>query len=179
MRLNLGLSSLAGLLLLLTIGAIPVDANIQLMFDLDSCSWAATHVVLVNTTSRDGVFSVVKSWKGDLKPGESVEVPGLNPDKDAVPISSYPKQTPGQIDFETSVSRRIPKQPVGSQVILFLKRRQEGAPASSSASIRKVQWEPASGVGMQISAIWIDGGKAYCFLVVSESGASTLSECNQ
>jgi hypothetical protein len=177
MRLKVKRSRLAGLMVLMTIVAIPVEAGIRPSFDLDGCSWKATHVVLVKTTSRDGVFSVVKSWKGDLKPGESLEVPELKPDKDAVPISRYPQPRPFHFD-SSGVSERIPKQPVGSQMILFLKRRQEGGPTSSSASIGKVQWESANPWGgLQVSALWIDGRKAFCFLQVSNPGPSALSEC--
>jgi hypothetical protein len=105
----------------LVIAAIPVDASIRPSFDLDDCSWRATHVLLVKTTSTDDVFSVVKSWKGDLKPGDSLKVPGLKPDKDAVPISRYPQPRPFYFD-SSGVGERIPRQPIGSQIIFFLVR---------------------------------------------------------
>src|SRR5207253_7796719 len=92
MRRKLGCLSLAGFVILLAIGAIPVDAGIRPSFSLDHCSWNATYIVLVQTTPRDGVFSVVESWKGDLKPRDSLDVPELKSNKDAVPISSYPKR---------------------------------------------------------------------------------------
>jgi hypothetical protein len=178
MRLKLGYPPLAGLMILLMIAAIPVDAALRPSFDLDDCSWKATHVVLVKTTSKDGVFSVVKSWKGDLKPADSLEVLGLKPDKDAVPISSYPQ--PRQFQYDSSgVSERIPRQPVGSQMILFLKRRQEGGPTSSSASIGRVQWESVYGpAGIQVSVLWVDEGKAFCFRPFDNPWPSALSECS-
>jgi hypothetical protein len=175
----LGHPVLAGLLILLTIVAILVDAGFLPSLALDSCSWNATHVVLVKTTSNDGVFSVVKSWKGDVKPGDTLEVPGLKSDKDAVPISRYPKS--GQSHFDSSgISERILRQPIGSQMILFLKRRQEGGSTSSSASIGKLEWEPAnSWGGIQFSALWINGRKTFCFRQLSNPGPSALSECFQ
>jgi Toastrack DUF4097 len=88
MRRKLGCLSLVGFVILLGIGAIPVEAGIRPSFSLDGCSWSATHIVLVQTTAEDGVFSVVESWKGDLKPEASLEIPELKPNKDAVPISS-------------------------------------------------------------------------------------------
>jgi len=177
MRLNLRYFPLVGLMIFLMILAIPVDAGIRPSFDLDDCSWKATHVVLVKTTSTDGAFSVVKSWKGDLKPGDSLEVPELKPDKDAVPISSYAR--PMQFHFDSSgVSERIPRQPIGSQMILFLKRRDEGGSTPSPTSVGKVQWESAnSWGGVEASALWIDGRKTFCFLQVSNPGPSALSEC--
>jgi len=177
MRLNLRYFPLAGLMILLMILAIPVDAGFRPSFDLDDCSWKATHVVLVKTTSTDGVFSVVKSWKGNLKPGDSLEVAELKPDKDAVPISSYPRPMPFHFD-SSGVSERIPREPIGSQMILFLKRRDEGGSTSSSAGVGKVQWESAnSWGGVQASALWIDGRTAFCFVQVSNPGPSALSEC--
>jgi hypothetical protein len=104
---ELGCLSLAGFVILSAIGAIPVDASIRPSFRLDHCSWNATHIVLVQTTLKDGVFSVVESWKGDLKPVDSVEVPELKPNKDAVPISSYPK--PRGFVSEDTLTPKSPK----------------------------------------------------------------------
>ena len=128
-----GCLSLAGFVVFLAIGAITVDAGIRPSFSLDGCSWSATHIVLVQTTPTDGAFSVVESWKGDLKPGDSLEVPELKPNKDAVPISS--NQEPQGFGSEDAqrISEQIPRQPVGSRMILFLKKRYEGGTASPSA----------------------------------------------
>jgi hypothetical protein len=97
-----------GCLVLLAIGVIPVDAGIRASFSLDQSTWNATHIVLVQTTAKDGLFSVVKSCKGDLKPGDSLEISELRPDDHAVPISN------GQI----GIGEEIPRQPVASQMIL-------------------------------------------------------------
>lgn len=91
MRRKLASVSLAEWLTLLAFVAIPLDASFRPSFDLDPCSWNATHIVLVQTTANEGVFSVVESWKGDLKPGELLELPEIKPNENAVPISSYPK----------------------------------------------------------------------------------------
>ena len=179
MRRKLGCLSLAGFVILLAIGAIPVDAGIRPSFSLDHCSWNATYIVLVQTTPRDGVFSVVESWKGDLKPRDSLEVPELKPNKDAVPISSYPKpQGFGSQDTQ-GISEQIPRQPVGSRMILFLKKKEEGGVASPSVgNTAGTRWEPANTWGgMKVSALWIDGEKSYCFVQWMNPGPSALSEC--
>ncbi len=75
MRLKLGGLTSVGLAFLLTVGLIPADAGIRPSFNLDACSWNATHIVMVQTTADGAVFSIVKSWKGDLSPGDSVTVP--------------------------------------------------------------------------------------------------------
>src|ERR1700733_11774066 len=92
MRLKLAGLTSVGLAVSLTIGPIPADAGIRPSFSLEDCSWNATHIVMVETTADDAVFSVVESWKGDLLPGNSVTVPELKPDKGAVSISTL--QTP-------------------------------------------------------------------------------------
>jgi len=173
--------SSAGFVILLAIGAIPVDAGIRPSFSLDGCSWSATHIVLVQTAPTDGVFSVVESWKGDLKPGDWLEIPELKPNKNAVPISSFPKpQGFGSQDTE-GVSEQIPRRPVGSRMILFLKKKEEGDAASPfAANAIGTHWEPASKFGgMKVSALWIDDGKGFCFSQWMNPGPSVLSKCLQ
>ncbi len=179
MRLKSGFGSLAGCLALLAIGAIPVAASIRPSFSLDGCSWNATNVALVQTTAKDGVFSVVKSWKGDLKPGDTLEVPELKPNKDAAPISSYPGPPGFVLQDKLGISEQIPRQPVGSRMILFLKRRGDSGAASSPAGNGTgMQWEPASTWGgIKVSVLWIDGGKAFCFKQWMNPGPSALSQC--
>ena len=176
-----GCLSLAGFVVFLAIGAIPVDAGIRPSFSLDGCSWSATHIVLVQTTPTDGAFSVVESWKGDLKPGDSLEVPELKPNKDAVPISSNQKPQGFGSEDAQGISEQIPRQPVGSRMILFLKKRYEGGTASPSAGNSSgTQWEPVPTFGgMKVPALWIDGGKGFCFRQWMNPGPSALSECWQ
>ena len=181
MRRKLGCLSLAGFVVFLTLGAIPVDAGIRPSFSLDRCTWSATHIVSVQTTPADGVFSVVESWKGDLKAGDSLEIPELKPNRDAVSISSYPKPQGFGSQDSQGVSEQIPRQPNGSRMILFLKKKEEGGVASPSAgNATGTYWEPASTWGgMKVSALWIDRGKGFCFGQWMNPGPSALSECWQ
>ena len=181
MRRKLGCLSLAGFVIFLAIAAIPVDGGIRPSFSLDSCSWSATHIVLVQTTPTDGVFSVVESWKGDLKPEDSLEIPELKPNKNAVPISSFPKPQGFASEDAQGISEQIPRQPVGSRMVLFLKKRKDdGAPAPSAGNSTGTQWEPAYTFGgMKISTLWIDGGKGFCFGQWMNPGPSALSGCWQ
>jgi len=172
MRLKLRRVFLAGCLTPLAIGAIPLSAGIRPSFNLDQCVWTATHIVLVQTTPKDGVFSIVESWKGDLKYGDSLEVAELKPNENSVPISSYPKPPEFNLVDKSGISEQIPKQPIGSQMILFLKKQQ------GRAGETPVRWEPASASGgMKVSVIWIDGGKAFCFRQWMNPGPSALSQC--
>jgi hypothetical protein len=171
MRLKAACVSWAECLILLAIGSIPLDAAIRSSFSVDQCSWNATHIVLVQTTANDGVVSVVESWKGDLKPGDSVEVPELKPNKNAVSISSYLKPAGFDLEDKWGIGEQIPRQPIGSRMVLFLKK-QEG----NGAGI-PVKWGPASRGGMKVSVLWIDGGKAFCFQQHWNPGPSAFSLC--
>ena len=173
MRRNLACVSFLAECLILGV-AIPLYAVIRPTFDLDSCSWNATHIVLVQTTANDVVFSVVESWKGDLQPGESLELPELKPNQNAVPISSYPKPAGFDLQDRMGISEQIPRQPLGSQMILFLKE-QDVSGAGTPA-----KWGAASlWGGMKVSVLWIDGGKTFCFQQQENPGPSALLQCGR
>ena len=165
MRRKVDCLFLTACVILLAIGAIQFDAGIRPSFSLGGCLWSATHVALVQTTPKDGAFSVVESWKGDLKPGDSLEIPELKPNKNAVPISSNQKPQGFASEDAQGVSEQIPRQPVGSRMILFLKKKEESGAASPSAgNSTGTHWEPADTFGgMKLSALWIDDGKAFVF----------------
>ena len=171
MRLNVACISLTECVIFLAIGLIPLEAGIRPSFDLDQCSWNATHIVLVQTTVNEVVVSVVESWKGDLKPGDSIEIPELKPNENAVPLSSHPKPAGFDLPDKSGISEQIPRQPIGSRMTLFLKK-QEGSDAGT-----RMKWEPASRGGMKVSILWIDGGKAFCFQQRMNPGPSELSPC--
>src|SRR5262249_53146583 len=66
----------AAIVVFLSAGAAP--AAIRPSFQLDSCAWAATHVIVVTEGARiDGVVEVLESWAGDLKKGDTITVPEL------------------------------------------------------------------------------------------------------
>jgi hypothetical protein len=181
MRRKLGCLSLAGFVLLFASSAIRVDAGFRPSFSLDGCSWLATHIVLVQTTLEGGIFSVVESWKGDLKPGDSLDLPELRPNKDAVEISSSQKPKGFGSEDAQGVSEQIPRQAVGSRMILFLKKRKDdGVAVPSAGNAGGTQWEPVPTFGgMKVSALWIDGRKGFCFRQWMNPEPSALSECWQ
>jgi hypothetical protein len=154
-------------------------AGFRPSFRLDFCAWHATHIVLVATTPTDDVFAVTESWKGDLKPGDTLEVLALKPESAAVPISLYPDVKPPGHSDEYGVSGRIPRQPIGSQMILFLKRRHGPVTFTQGTSTRGAsEWQAVSSE-MKVSVVWIDGGQPYCFQQLMNPGPSTLSHCWQ
>src|ERR1700689_3777024 len=87
-------------------------------FRLDHSAWKATHIVIAVTTARDGTFEVVESLKGDLHGGTRLVIPDISPLGEAEPIASYLESSESVLCHPGSPL--IPKQPVGSRVILFL-----------------------------------------------------------
>jgi hypothetical protein len=162
-------------LILLAVYLRPVFAGIRPSFALDYCAWHATHVVLVEVTPQDGVFSVVESWKGELQSGEPISVPELKPVPGAVAISHYPRRTDFFAPDATGISEQIPRQPPGSRMVLFL-RKEEVSQASAPTTTRSGEkWRPADFLDeMKASVVWIDGGQLYSFLQVMNPGPSIL-----
>jgi hypothetical protein len=135
-------------------------AMLRILFSPDQASWAASNIVLVETTPIAGIFAVIESWKGDLSAGSQVVIPDLIPKADAIPISAYPKlRTPAD---HSDVAEQIPRQRVGSRLVLFLRRNKPEA-----GDVRKsdwLGWSRSTGEdSMKISAVWIDGGVTYSF----------------
>jgi len=134
-------------------------------FSLDYSGWHATHIVLVTTTSKDGTFQVVESWKGDLLVSEQVVVPELHPSPDAIPISKYPKSWPAALQ-QGGASEQIPREPIGSRMVLFLTR----------TSGEQRTWKPSNLMdSMKASVLWIYRGRLYCFDQPINPGPSVLS----
>ena len=135
-------------------------AMLRTLFSPDAASWAASNIVLVETTPIDGTFRVIESWKGDLSAGSQLVIPELIPAANALPISAYP-------DWLTTVvpsaaAEQIPRQPVGSRLVLFLRRNKPQAGAVQKTDW--VGWGPgADEDSMKIAAVWIDGGTTYFF----------------
>lgn len=182
MRLSfLGFYRLCVPLILSAVLAHSAFAGIRPSFSLDYCSWRATHVVLVDTTTTDGVFEVVESWKGDLGPGDAITVPELKPAPSAVPISLYPRRDSKFFTPDDRVlSTQIPEQAAGSQMVLFLKRNRASEALSTKTSASPPpEWQSSDFFGdMKASAIWIDGGRLYCFQQVINPGPSILTICD-
>jgi hypothetical protein len=152
--------------------AHPAFPAIRPSFSLDYSSWHATHVVLVVTTSADGTFDVAESWKGDLHAGERVVIPELRPNANAIPISRYPKSRP----FHGEVSEQIPRAPVGSSVVLFLKRAGEQIATDGTHKAERHRWIPSDLMdSMKASVVWIDEGGLYCFEQPINPGPTVLT----
>jgi len=167
-------------LILFLLSLCPAFAGFPPMFDLDRCSWNASHIVLVATTPQDNVFEVIESWKGNLNAGDHITVPELEPAANAIPIALYSKQLSLNNPSGSRDIEEIPRQPVGSRMVLFLKRARESDLVSGVVNGIKVpEWQSADVFHeMRASVIWMDGTKSYRFTAWSIPGPSLLSAWN-
>ena len=129
----------------------------------------STHVVLASEGETiDGVFQVIECWKGDLQPGDILEIPELA--QFASPESRI---------IEDEGNQLISKMVTGNRMILFLIKAQVWA--DQKKETLKTKWLPVkyfdtpphipSGVynlpkellDMRISVAWIEEGKLCAF----------------
>jgi hypothetical protein len=113
--------------------------GIRPSFRLDHSAWKATHIVIAVTTATDGRFEVVESLKGDLHVGARLAIPDLRPSDGAEPIVSS-LESPESVLCHPG-SRLIPKQPVGSRVILFLVGGTHEPVSQGKAEVE--EWKPS------------------------------------
>ena len=117
---------------------------------------------------------MVEAWKGDARLGDRLDVPELMPLPAAVPIARYPQKW--EIVIRGGVSEQIPRQPVGSRMILFLKNTTDDSGTSGTTVFNT--WEPAELMhDMKASVVWIEGEHLWCFQQPSNPGPSLLLQC--
>lgn len=149
--------------------------GIRPSFRLDHSAWKSTHIVIGVTTATDGTFEVVESLKGDVHVGARLVIQDLRPLDEAEPIAS-------QLESPESVlchpgSHLIPKQPVGSRVILFLVR---GTQPLSDGKADVEKWKPSDIMdSMQASVVWIEGNGMYAFEQVMNPGLPLLCQLRE
>lgn len=149
--------------------------GIRPSFQLQTSSWRATEIVVVTEDKEiDGVVKVLESWKGDLKIGQLITIPELE-------------------EFKAEKARMVHQWPLqkssefvsGARMILFL-RDATKAPTDSdddalqNDEVKSAQrWKAANSAGheMRYSTVWIDKGKAYCFVQIMNPGPSVLVGC--
>jgi Surface antigen variable number repeat len=149
-----------------------VLAGIRPSFNLETCSWNATDIVVATEGKRiDGVFSVLESWKGDLNPGDTIRVPEL---------ASFQPEPSRAISDAWYQKEKSPHLVVtGERMILFLKRdSHESAPETDNGNPRSapsINWRSASFFDeMNVSVVWIEQGQAFGFVQMMNPGPSLL-----
>lgn len=152
--------------------------GIRPSFRLDHSAWKATHIVIAVTTATDGTFEVVESLKGDLHVGARLVISDLRPLDEAEPIASY-LASPESVLCHPG-SRLIPKQPVGSRVILFLVSGTDERSQLENGKAEIKGWKPSDIMdSMQASVVWIEGSGLYAFEQVMNPGLPLLCQLRE
>lgn len=143
-------------------------AAIQPYFHLDSCSWDATHIVVVSEGDKiDGNVEVLESWKGELKKGDRIsirELAAFAPEKE--------REISNRV-FERDKKKVLPASVTCSRMVLFLIRKQEKPVADKPA---ETKWLPAGGEwgGIKVSTAWIEKDMVFAFAQEINPGPSLL-----
>lgn len=138
--------------------ASPTSAGIMPSFSLEESGWHATNVMVVTEGDKiDGEFTVLESWKGKLKAGESISVPSL---------AAFEPQQARSISYTFTLRKPpAPEYVTGSRMVLFLKR--SGAAPNT--------WQPVNRYNdMKVSVVWVEEGKAYSFQQPINPGRSVI-----
>ena len=155
-------------------------ASIRPSFYLETCAWNATDIEVVAPMGDLTHFKVVEAIKGDLKPGDDLELPGLVSFKGGTKklAELVAIDLTDVFDFDRMFQDPPPTHP-GDRLIVFLRRRgtpldstdQSGPPAEADA------WQPASKWdGLLTSTVWIQDGKVYAYLQTMNPGPTHLDD---
>jgi hypothetical protein len=152
--------------------ASKVQTAIRPSFQLETCSWNATDIVVATEGKKiDGVFRVLEAWKGDLNPGDTIKVPELASFQSE---ASRVVQSPW---YEKETKDRVIV--TGERMVLFLKRDAQTAVTETASAApgptHSIKWKSASLFDeMSVSVVWIEEGRAFCFLQLMNPGPSLL-----
>src|SRR5262245_56943245 len=143
--------------------------RIEPSFATETAAWNATHIVLANEGEEiDGRLKVRESWKGDLQPGDEIEVPDL---KKFQPDEA--RKIDRRFTFTTEKPETLAKTVTCQRMVLFLVRG-EAADGNPSPA-----WRPAMTVGdrplpMAVSVAWLEGEEALAIQQVMNPGPAVL-----
>jgi hypothetical protein len=173
---RIGISSVVRIFVVLFLVAMVcaphANAAIRPSFNLDFCTWNATHIVVATEGDEiDGRLTVLESWKGDLRSGDVVAIPELASFK-----SKSSRELKSGILGLTSYEPK--KYVTGSRMILFLKKKEPSSePSNNNTKISQApdRWEPASQDGFNVSVLWIEGDQAFAFVQLMNPGPSLLT----
>jgi len=134
-----------------------VSAEIRPSFNLHSCAWDATDIVVVTEGDAiDGEVLVLETWKGELRRGERLTIPELAA---FAPEESRKVAEP----WLRRDNDDVPKNVTGGRMVLFLIREND-------------QWLPADQLSkeMNVSTVWIENDQTIAFFQQINPGPSEL-----
>src|ERR1043166_250742 len=116
-----------------------VSAKLHIVISVDDFAWLATHIVVVTEGDEiDGQVMVLESWQGDLKPGDSINIPEL------AKLKSEQSRHIECIDMFTYLGKcsdTTPQFVSGSRIIVFLRKK--------TSELRSEKWSAIGGVWIE------------------------------
>ena len=148
-------------------------AGIRPSFNPDWFAWQATHIVLVTEGDKiDGEVTILESWLGDLKPGDTLKIPELA--KYTTEESRLIKQM-GFLKPAPQVG--APLHVTCKRMVLFLRKASQVTDPAYYHTVEGTSEWFACGMGYLYASIaWFDHGKTYAFVQWSNPGESDLIE---
>lgn len=168
------LRSLLGIATLFLATTPTVFGAIRPSFRLDHSAWKATDIVIAATTATDETFEVVEPLKGNIHVGARLRIPDLRPSAEAKSIATYLTSS-SESHWCRPGSTLLPKEPVGTRMILFLVGGTDESRSNTEAEVGG--WKPSDIMdSMQASVVWIEGGSLYAFEQVVNPGLPLLCQ---
>lgn len=164
------------LVLLLLVLPPSASAGIRPSFSPEECSWRATDIVVVTEGQKiDGVFEVLETWKGDLKPGETIAIAEM---AEFAPRDTRLIHT---LDSWYNQEKQPSEYVTGERMILFLrdaKKVPEEGDRENKVNAGSSRWLAAHSMGseMKYSTVWVEKGKINWFVQQINPGPSLLSK---
>jgi hypothetical protein len=137
-------------------------ALIRPSFELEACTWEATHIVVVSQTYKTDIdVEVLESWKGDLKKGDFITIPEL---MEFIPEQARVVHRCFWEDEDAS----LPTHVNGQRMVFFLIKENREGQAFTWKSAGKA-WR-----SMDVSMSWIEQGRAFAFMQIMNPGPTQL-----
>lgn len=126
-------------------------------FDLESCTWNATDVVVATEgDSIDGRLTVIESWVGALEAGTELHLPALAA---FAPVEKRQER-------ELFRVREDGVTVTGDRMVLFLRR----GPGPDHS-----EWRPAAEYGgLEVSVCWVESGGTFGLMQIMNPGPAVL-----
>jgi hypothetical protein len=140
--------------------SLPISAKVHILLDEEACAKSATHIVVATEGNDiDGQLQVIESWKGDLRPDDTLTIPEF------ASFKSLESQTVKcNSDFQLCVNGAPEERVTCSRMILFLRK-----------DLRQGKW---NGIGELIvvqTTIWIEGKRSFALQDASKDERGTLA----
>lgn len=146
-------------------------------FEAKMCAWKSS-IIIVARLSNDnlGEFTVIESWKGDLKKKETFQLPFIRNIHNSFTDAGYNKSSDENYLWKYCF---LPDSIKSEKVVLFLNGNKKSGWIPASASLRELEFALSDTIAMKelmkISMVWLVNDKVYCFQQQMNPGPQVFS----